>query len=135
MARNITLIQLPMSVLKALADGDIVAANLGSSIEFKPYFVGPECRGTWQRRASQVAEDPNTAAWITRAILEVDRLGTKWTAKTDSKSCMKLLRVQHHSTARGDFRLHRQSSSLRRINSETHHIADSGILATRKEEN
>lgn len=73
MARNITLIQLPMSVLNALADGDIVAANLGSSIELRPYFVGPECRGTWQRRASQVAEDPNTAVWITRAILDVDR--------------------------------------------------------------
>lgn len=73
MAQNIDLIRLPPSALNALADGDIATANLNFPMKFGEYFIGPECRGTWQRRALQVREDPNAAEWITRAIVDLDR--------------------------------------------------------------
>lgn len=42
-------------------------------MSFSAYFVGPECRSVWRRRAAQVAEHPASAAWITRAVLDPDR--------------------------------------------------------------
>ena len=69
----IDLVQLSPSVLNALADGDIATANLISPIQFGAYFVGPECLSTWRRRASQIAEDPASAAWVTRVIVDLGR--------------------------------------------------------------
>lgn len=34
------------------------------------YFVGPECRSVWRRRAAQVLADPPCAGWITRVLLD-----------------------------------------------------------------
>lgn len=70
---RIDLVQLSPSVLRALADGDLAAANLAAPIAFSDYFVGPECRSVWRRRAAQVVDDPTSATWITRAILDTDR--------------------------------------------------------------
>jgi RimJ/RimL family protein N-acetyltransferase len=70
--KRINLVQLSSSLLNALADGDIEAANFSSPIQFGAYFVNPECRSTWRRRASQIAENPNVALWITRAIVDID---------------------------------------------------------------
>jgi RimJ/RimL family protein N-acetyltransferase len=71
--RNIRLVQLSPSILRALADGDLAAANLSAPIPFGPYFISPECRSIWRRRASQVDDDPTSAVWITRAIVDDDR--------------------------------------------------------------
>jgi len=71
--RNIDLVQLSPSVLRALADGDLAAANLAAPIVIGAYFVSPEWRSTWRRRASQVVDDPTSAVWITRAIVDADR--------------------------------------------------------------
>lgn len=70
---RIDLVQLSPSVLQALAAGDLAAANLAAPMSFSAYFVGPEWRSVWRRRAAQVADDPASAAWITRAILDADR--------------------------------------------------------------
>lgn len=70
--RNIDLIQLPFHALIALADGDLPSANLIVPFQFGSYFVGPECLSTWQRRAAQVATDPTSAVWITRAVVDVN---------------------------------------------------------------
>jgi len=53
--------------------GDLAAANLAAPIPLGAYFVGPECRGAWRRRALQVENDPMSAVWITRAIIDADR--------------------------------------------------------------
>lgn len=71
--RNIELLQLSPAVLRALADGDLGAANRASPIALGAYFAGPEYRSVWRRRASQVETDPASAAWITRAIVDADR--------------------------------------------------------------
>lgn len=70
---RIDLVQLSPSVLSALAAGDLAAANIAASMSFSAYFAGPEWRSVWRRRAAQVADDPASAAWITRAILDADR--------------------------------------------------------------
>ena len=70
--RHIRLIQLPIDVLDALAEGDLAAANRIGPVRLGAYFVGPECRGTWRRRALQVAEDPASAVWITRVIVDAE---------------------------------------------------------------
>ncbi|MCX7305447.1 MAG: GNAT family N-acetyltransferase [Hyphomicrobiales bacterium] len=70
--KNVDLVQLSLSALSALADADLVAANIAAPISLGPYFIDPECRGIWQRRAFQVKADPLSAAWITRAIVDAD---------------------------------------------------------------
>lgn len=70
--RDVDLVQLSPQALAALADGDLPSANLMVPFRFGSYFVGPECLSTWQRRATQVANAPTSAAWITRAVVDVD---------------------------------------------------------------
>jgi RimJ/RimL family protein N-acetyltransferase len=57
-------------VLKALAEGDLAAANRGAPVVFSPYFAGPDWRSVWRRRAAQVVDDPTSARWITRAVID-----------------------------------------------------------------
>jgi RimJ/RimL family protein N-acetyltransferase len=70
--RNVHLVQLPLAVLKALADGELSAANAAAPVSLGVYFIGPECRSTWRRRAAQVEDNPLSAEWITRAIVDAD---------------------------------------------------------------
>jgi RimJ/RimL family protein N-acetyltransferase len=55
-------------VFRALADGDLAAANAVSPVFLPEYFASPEWRGTWQRRSEQVERDPASAAWVTGVI-------------------------------------------------------------------
>lgn len=72
MTPRIGLVQLPAAVLDALGRGELAAANRIGPVQMGAWFVGPECRGTWRRRALQVAEDPGSAGWITRVIVDED---------------------------------------------------------------
>jgi ribosomal-protein-alanine N-acetyltransferase len=64
----VRLVQLDPATIDALAAGDLALANRTSPIVLTPYFVSPECLGTWQRRSRQLVRDPLAAGWITRAI-------------------------------------------------------------------
>ncbi|MGZ4503293.1 MAG: GNAT family N-acetyltransferase [Nocardioidaceae bacterium] len=72
-ARRVELVQLSPAVLHALADGDLDRANRVAPVALTPYLVGPECRGTWRRRARQVDADPAVAGWVTRVVVDRDR--------------------------------------------------------------
>ena len=65
--------QLSVATLRALADGDLDAANRASAVVLSPYFVDPEWRNTWRRRSRQVEADPTSAAWITGVIWDAER--------------------------------------------------------------
>ena len=67
-SRQVRIVHLPASVFRALADGDLAAANELSPVRLSPYFVGPEWRGTWKMRSEQVEQDPASAAWVTGVI-------------------------------------------------------------------
>ena len=71
--KDIDLVQLSGPVLRALADGDLAAANLSAPVPLGAYFVSPEWRSTWRLRARQVQDDPRSVVWITRAIVDSAR--------------------------------------------------------------
>ena len=62
------IVQLPAAVFRALAAGDLAAANAVSPVPLSEYFAGPEWRGTWRMRSGQVEQDPGSAAWVTGVI-------------------------------------------------------------------
>jgi RimJ/RimL family protein N-acetyltransferase len=68
----VRLVQLPLPALLALGNGDLDAANAASPVRLTEYFIQPDQRGTWARRALQVSADPAAAGWITRVILALD---------------------------------------------------------------
>ena len=69
-AHDVRLLQLDLVALRALSSGDLAAARRATPVELTAYLVGPECRGVWQRRALQVADDPRSAAWVTGLVLD-----------------------------------------------------------------
>ena len=66
--QRVRVVHLPAVVFRALADGDLAAANKVSPVPLTQYFVSPEWRGTWRMRSEQVDRDPASAAWVTGVI-------------------------------------------------------------------
>ena len=66
--QQVRIVHLTAPVFRALADGDLAAANRASPVPLPAYFAGAEWRAVWQRRSRQVAEDPASAAWVTGVI-------------------------------------------------------------------
>jgi len=65
---SVRIVHLPAAAFRALADGDLAAANAASPVPLTEYFVGPDWRGTWRRRSEQVDREPASAAWVTGVI-------------------------------------------------------------------
>lgn len=61
-------VHLTAAAFRALAEGDLEAANAASPVPLTPYFVSPDWRGTWRMRSAQVEQDPASAAWVTGVI-------------------------------------------------------------------
>lgn len=70
---RVDLVQLGEKTLRALADGDLAAAEAGAPVPLSPYLAGPECRPVWEIRAVQVVVDPPSADWITRVVWDPER--------------------------------------------------------------
>lgn len=64
----VSLVQLPLEAIRALAAGDLDSANAHVPIRLTPYFVQADQRGTWTMRAEQIKADPAAAAWVTGVI-------------------------------------------------------------------
>ena len=69
----VRIVHLPLPAYRALADGDLTAANAASPVPLSEYFVSPEWRGTWRMRSEQVGEDPASADWVTGVIWDERR--------------------------------------------------------------
>jgi RimJ/RimL family protein N-acetyltransferase len=67
-ARPVRIVHLPAAAFRALADGDLAAANAVSPVPLTQYFVSPEWRGTWRMRSEQADRDPASPAWVTGVI-------------------------------------------------------------------
>jgi RimJ/RimL family protein N-acetyltransferase len=65
---HVRIVHLPAPALRALARGDLAAANVASPVPLSAYFAGPEWTRTWRMRSEQVESDPESAAWITGVI-------------------------------------------------------------------
>ena len=66
--RPVRIVHLTLPVFRALADGDVAAANAVSPVPLSGYFASDEWRGTWRRRAEQAERDPASADWVTGVI-------------------------------------------------------------------
>lgn len=66
--RDVRVVHLTAPVFRALADGDLAAANAVSPVPLSAYFAGPDWRGVWRMRYEQVREDPASAAWVTGVV-------------------------------------------------------------------
>jgi RimJ/RimL family protein N-acetyltransferase len=71
--QRVRIVHLPAAAFRALADGDLAAANTVSPVPLPEYFVSPQWRGTWRRRSEQVKQDPASAAWVTGVIWDEQR--------------------------------------------------------------
>jgi len=69
----VVVVHLDLATLRALADGDLAAAQAGAPVRLSAYAAGPDWRGVWRRRVTQVAEDPGAAAWVTGVLWDADR--------------------------------------------------------------
>jgi RimJ/RimL family protein N-acetyltransferase len=70
---GVELVALGLAALRALADGDLAAAEAAAPVPLSPYLAGPGCRAVWGIRAAQVVADPGSARWITRVVRDADR--------------------------------------------------------------
>jgi RimJ/RimL family protein N-acetyltransferase len=70
---DVRIVHLDGPVFRALADGDLAAANAVSPVPLTPYFAGPDWRGVWRRRSAQVERDPASAGWVTGVIWDEQR--------------------------------------------------------------
>jgi RimJ/RimL family protein N-acetyltransferase len=71
--QQVRIVHLTAPVFRALANGDLAAANAVSPVPLPAYFAGPEWRSVWQRRSKQAEEDPASAAWVTGVIWDERR--------------------------------------------------------------
>lgn len=69
---SVSIVQLDPQTLAALAAGDLAAARRTSPVDLSPWLAGPECVGTWQRRARQVVETPADRDWVTGVLWDDD---------------------------------------------------------------
>ena len=78
---RVRLIQLSVETLRALADGDLRAAERAVGIALPKEFISSQWRATWRRRREQVESDPLIAGLVTGVIrddnqrLAVGRVG------------------------------------------------------------
>lgn len=64
----VRVVHLTEPVFRALANGDLAAANATSPVPLSAYFAGPDWRGVWKMRYEQARDDPASAGWVTGVI-------------------------------------------------------------------
>jgi RimJ/RimL family protein N-acetyltransferase len=69
----VRIVHLTAPVFRALASGDLAAANSASPVPLSPYFIGPEWRKVWTMRSEQVEHDPASEAWVTGVIWDEEQ--------------------------------------------------------------
>jgi RimJ/RimL family protein N-acetyltransferase len=69
----VRIVHLTGPAFRALAAGDLGAANAASPVPASPYLAGPACASVWLRRSRQFDADPASAAWVTGIIWDESR--------------------------------------------------------------
>lgn len=65
---RVRIVHLTAPAFDALAAGDLARANTISPVPLSVFLASPECRGTWEMRSRQCAEDPTATRWVTGVI-------------------------------------------------------------------
>ncbi|WP_328471220.1 GNAT family N-acetyltransferase [Actinoplanes sp. NBC_00393] len=72
-APRVRIVHLTLPVFRALAEGDLAAANAAGPVPASAYLAGPECRPVWAMRVRQCETDPASAGWVTGIIWDEER--------------------------------------------------------------
>ncbi|GAA2724125.1 GNAT family N-acetyltransferase [Cellulomonas aerilata] len=70
---RVRIVHLDAAAFRALATGDLAAADAASPVPLTESFADPEWRGVWRVRWEQAEQDPSTAGWVTGVIWDEDR--------------------------------------------------------------
>jgi RimJ/RimL family protein N-acetyltransferase len=65
---DVRIVHLNGTVFRALAQGDLAAAEAVCPVPLSAYLAGPQCRGLWRMRSEQCDQDPASAAWVTGIV-------------------------------------------------------------------
>ncbi|MCC9197155.1 GNAT family N-acetyltransferase [Arthrobacter sp. zg-Y820] len=65
----VELVQLPLTAIDALADGDLATANRHSPVPLTRHFSSDR-QAVWKIRSLQLATAPDDAGWVTGAIVD-----------------------------------------------------------------
>lgn len=65
---DVRIVHLNGAAFRALAQGDLAAAEAASPVALSAYLAGPDCHGLWQMRSEQCERDPASAAWVTGVV-------------------------------------------------------------------
>jgi RimJ/RimL family protein N-acetyltransferase len=67
---HVRIVHLSGPVFRALAAGDLAAAEAAAPVALSAYLAGPECSGLWRMRSEQCDRDPAAAAWVTGVVFD-----------------------------------------------------------------
>jgi RimJ/RimL family protein N-acetyltransferase len=67
---HVRIVHLTGPAFRALAEGDLPAAEAASPVPLSDYLAGPECSGLWRMRSEQCDRDPAAAAWVTGVVFD-----------------------------------------------------------------
>jgi ribosomal protein S18 acetylase RimI-like enzyme len=70
---DVRIVHLNGAVFRALADGDLAAAEAVSPVPLSDYLAGGECRGLWRMRSEQCDQDPAGVVWVTGIVWDERR--------------------------------------------------------------
>ena len=71
---SVRIVQLSAKAIRALADGDLEAAEGLAPVPLSPWLISEQPRSVWQRRATQVVQTPADLAWVTGVLFD-DEIG------------------------------------------------------------
>ena len=86
---QVRVVHLNGAAFRALARGDLAAAELISPVALSPYLAGPQCQGLWRMRSEQCDQDPASAAWV-MPLPAVSATTTAASAPADSSGMVEI---------------------------------------------
>lgn len=67
--KRVRFVELNAKALRALADGDLPAADAEAGVALDEHFISDRARWIFGYRADQLLREPSAAPWITRAVV------------------------------------------------------------------
>lgn len=67
--RPVGFVDLTGTAMTALLDGDLARASAEAGVGLTDYFLTDQAKWVWRYRVGQLASDPASAGWLTRAVV------------------------------------------------------------------
>ncbi|MET9339191.1 GNAT family N-acetyltransferase [Nonomuraea sp. NPDC003804] len=67
--KSVRFVDLTSTAMTALLDDDLARASAEAGVELTEYFLSDQAKWVWRYRVDQLAADPDSAGWLTRAVV------------------------------------------------------------------